>query len=150
MTLKRKEKEFYLVSRDILPEAIVKTIQVKEMLSRGEAETVNEAVERIGLSRSAFYKYKDGVFPFFDARLNNIITISLVLEHQAGVLSNVLNTVAEAQGNILTINQGIPLHGMANATLSIEADQLTVQVEELLTNLAYLKGVKKVELIGRS
>lgn len=148
--MKKQERQFYLVSRDILPEAIVKTVQVKEMLNRGEAETVNEAVDRVGISRSAFYKYKDGVFPFFDARLKNIITISLALEHQAGVLSNVLNAVASASGSIISINQDIPLHGVANATISIETDQLTSQVEELLTTLNYLNGVKKVELIGRS
>ena len=100
---------FYLVREEILPEAIKKTIKVKEILKRGEIKTINEAVERMGLSRSAYYKYKDYVFPFYEASKEKIITLSLLLEHKAGVLSRVLNTVASDSGSIMTINQGIPL-----------------------------------------
>ena len=72
---------FYLVREEILPEAIKKTIKVKEILKRGEIKTINEAVERMGLSRSAYYKYKDYVFPFYEASKEKIITLSLLLEH---------------------------------------------------------------------
>lgn len=99
---------FYLVREEILPEAIKKTIKVKEILKRGEVKTINEAVEKMGLSRSAYYKYKDYVFPFYEASKDKIITLSLLLEHKSGVLSKVLNTVAADSGSIMTINQGIP------------------------------------------
>ena len=85
---------FYLVREEILPEAIKKTIKVKEILKRGEIKTINEAVERMGLSRSAYYKYKDYVFPFYEASKEKIITLSLLLEHKAGVLSRVLTRVS--------------------------------------------------------
>ena len=94
---------FYLVREEILPEAIKKTIKVKEILKRGEIKTINEAVERMGLSRSAYYKYKDYVFPFYEASKEKIITLSLLLEHKAGVLSRVLNTVASDSGSIMTM-----------------------------------------------
>lgn len=100
---------FYLVKEEILPEAIKKTIKVKEILKRGEVRTINEAVEKMGLSRSAYYKYKDYVFPFYEASRDKIITLSLLLEHKPGVLSKVLNSVAADSGSIMTINQGIPL-----------------------------------------
>lgn len=89
-----KQSNFYLVREEILPEAIKKTIVVKEILKRGELKTVNEAVEKVGLSRSAYYKYKDYVFPFYEASKEKIITLSLLLEHKPGVLSRVLNTIA--------------------------------------------------------
>ena len=100
---------FYLVREEILPEAIKKTIKVKDMLKRGEARTINEAVEKMELSRSAYYKYKDYVFPFYEASQEKIITLSLLLDHKSGVLSRVLNTIAGERGSVLTINQGIPL-----------------------------------------
>ena len=58
---KPKKDKFYLVQEDILPEAIKKTIKVKEILKLGEVKTINEAVEKMDLSRSAYYKYKDYV-----------------------------------------------------------------------------------------
>ena len=136
---------FYLVREEILPEAIKKTIKVK----RGEIKTINEAVERMGLSRSAYYKYKDYVFPFYEASKEKIITLSLLLEHKAGVLSRVLNTVASDSGSIMTINQGIPLQGVANTTISIETKDLTIDLEALLDKLRMIDGVKRLEVLGQ-
>ena len=82
-----KRNGFFLVREEILPEAIKKTIKVKEMLKRGEARTINEAVDAVDLSRSAYYKYKEYVFPFYEASRDKIVTISFLLEHRNGVLS---------------------------------------------------------------
>jgi len=148
--LQEKSKKFYMVSKEILPEAILKTALVKELLARGEALTVNEAVDKVGISRSAFYKYRDGVFPFYQASKEKIITVSLNLEHRTGVLSNVLNAVALLKGNILTINQGLPLQNMANVTMSIDTMEVLGDIEELIQRLQQIDGVKKVELVGQS
>src|SRR5690606_9127618 len=86
----RAVERYYLVREDILPEALVKTVRAKELLARGEAATVQEAVERAGLSRSAFYKYKDGIHPLDRLDRERIVTISMDLEHKTGVLSRVL------------------------------------------------------------
>lgn len=145
-----RNKQFYIVSKEILPDAILKTAQVKEILTRKEALTVNEAVEKVGLSRSAFYKYRDGVFPFFQASKEKIVTFSLLLEHRTGVLSDVLNAVARMKGNVLTINQGIPLQGTAVLTLSLDTHEVTGDMEELHEQLLNVKGVKKVEIVGQS
>lgn len=145
-----KKKDFLLVSRDILPDAIIKTAQAKELLAKFDVLTVNEACERVEISRSAFYKYKDGVFPFYEASKEKIITLSLLLVDKAGVLSNVLNYIASVKGNILTINQGIPLQGIANVSISIETDKLEDNIESLLANIRELEGVRKIELIAKS
>lgn len=116
----KKDSGYYLVKEDILPSAIKKTIKVKEMLRRHDNMTINDAVSKMGLSRSAYYKYKDFVLPFYEASINKIVSVSFVLDNKQGVLSNVLNMISEDKGNVLTINQGIPLQGVAVATISIE------------------------------
>lgn len=140
---------FYLVREEILPEAIKKTIKVKELLKRGEVKTINEAVELMDLSRSAYYKYKDYVFPFYEASREKIISLSFLLDHRAGVLSRVLNSIASDGGSVLTINQGIPLQGVANVTLSIETKDLLVDLEALLDKLRMIEGVKRLEVLGQ-
>jgi ACT domain-containing protein len=141
---------FYLVREEILPEAIKKTIKVKELLKRGDARTINEAVEKMELSRSAYYKYKDYVFPFYEASKEKIVTLALLLEHKPGVLSRVLNTIANEKGSVLTINQGIPLQGVANATVSIETIELAIDLEALLDKLRMVDGVKRLEVLGQA
>ncbi|WP_427846306.1 ACT domain-containing protein [Desulfosporosinus lacus] len=145
-----KTNDFLIVSKNILSEAILKTAQVKELLVKGDADTINEAVERVGLSRSAFYKYKDGVFPFYEASRERIVTISLILENKAGVLSHVLNFIASVKGNVLTINQGIPLQGVANVSISIETAGMEDTPENLLTGLGEIVEVRKIEVIGQT
>lgn len=141
---------FYLVREEILPEAIKKTIKVKELLKKGEVRTINEAVEKMELSRSAYYKYKDFVFPFYEASKEKIVTLALLLEHKQGVLSRVLNTIANDRASVLTINQGIPLQGVANATISLETVDLVIDLEALLDKLRMIDGVKRLEVLGQA
>jgi len=149
MMSKKDEEIYYLVKQDILPEAIIKTIEAKKLLISNEASTVFEAVERVGLSRSAFYKYRDGVFPFNAMMKEKIITISMDLEHRSGLLSKVLSLVAQLGGNILTINQSIPLQEIANIILSIDTVYLQEGLTELVEALKKIDGVRKVQIIGR-
>lgn len=142
-------ERYYVVREDILPEAIQKTIQVKDMLKRGEAATVNEAVERAGLSRSAFYKYRDGVYPLSELDRERIVTVSMDLEHRAGILSKVLGLVAGLEGNVLTINQSIPLQGLANVVISVDTSSMTEQLTELLERIRRMDGVRKASVIGQ-
>lgn len=143
-------EEFFLVRSRVLPEVLKKTVKVKEILKQGNSDTINDAVDKVGMSRSAYYKYKDHIFPFYKAGSEKILTISLALEHRAGVLSEVLNKLANARGNILTINQGIPLQGIANASITFETNEMVDGVEKLLDNLRETKGVQKVEILGET
>ena len=140
---------FYLVREDILPEAIKKTIRVKEILKHHQSRTINEAVKMMDLSRSAYYKYKDYVFPFHDVTQGKIVTLSLLIFDKPGELSQVLHTVAASNGSILTINQGIPLQGVANTTISIETNNLTIDLEALVDKLRRSEGVKRLEVLGQ-
>ena len=99
--MKKEKSDFFLVREEILPEAIKKTIRVKEILKRGDVRTINEAVAKMDLSRSAYYKYKDYVFPFYEASRNKIITLTFLLENKKGVLSSVLNTISHDSGNVM-------------------------------------------------
>ena len=141
--------KYYIVEASALPEVFLKVAEAKQLLSSGECQTVNEAAKRTGISRSAYYKYKDYVFPFYEASKEKIITLSLLLEHKSGVLSKVLNTVADDSGSIMTINQGIPLQGVANTTISIETKNLTIDLEALLDKLRMIDGVKRLEVLGQ-
>lgn len=148
--INNKNTGFFLVKEDILPTAIKKTIKVNEMLKRGDAATINEAIASTGLSRSAYYKYKDSVFPFYEASLNKIVSVSFMLDHKKGVLSKVLNIISDDSANILTINQGLPLQGMANVTLSIETENMSIDLEALLDKLRIVDGVRRLEIVGQA
>ncbi len=144
-----KDTQFYLVDEMILPEAIKKTIQAKALLTSGEAKTINQAVEMVNLSRSAYYKYKDRVEPFFEAVQGRICSVSIMISHEAGVLSKVLQLIAKQKASIITINQGIPLQKIANVTLSFETQQMQIGLEDLIRRIARIKGVKEIKLIGQ-
>ncbi|WP_295785598.1 ACT domain-containing protein [Veillonella ratti] len=147
---KLKKDKFYLVQEDILPEAIKKTIKVKEILKLGKAKTINEAVERMDLSRSAYYKYKDYVFPFYEIAQGKIVSITVSMSNDPGMLSSILRAIAESNGSILTINQDIPLQGIANVTIAFETKDLSTTLEECLDNIRSIRGILKVEILGQA
>ncbi|PFO03574.1 ACT domain-containing protein [Bacillus sp. AFS076308] len=142
------DKKFYLVREDVLPEAMKKTIEVKEMLERGKADSIADAVLKADLSRSAFYKYRDTVFPFSTIQKEKIISLFFHLEDRSGTLSNLLSVVALSGCNVLTIHQTIPLQGRANVTLSLNTSNITTKLDDLLTELRKLEFVEKVEVLG--
>lgn len=143
-----KDEQFYLVREDVLPEAMERALEAKSMLERGKAKTVFEAVEAAGISRSAFYKYRDGVFPFHKVVKEKIITLFFYLEDHSGTLSKLLEEAANAGCNVLTIHQSIPLQGHANVSLSMDTSVMTINIETLLKIFRDLPAIEKVEIIG--
>lgn len=142
------DKKFYLVREDVLPEAMKKTLDAKEMLERRKVDSVWEAVQRVDLSRSAFYKYRDTVFPFNTVVKERLITLFFYLEDRSGTLSELLRVVASSGCNIMTIHQTIPLQGRANVTLSLNTAAMKIEIEELLKELRKMEFIEKVEIIG--
>lgn len=140
--------KFYLVREDVLTEAMKKTLEAKEMLERGRAESIGDAVQRVDLSRSAFYKYRDTVFPFHTIVKERLVTLFFYLEDRSGTLSQLLQIVASSGCNVLTIHQTIPLQGRANVTLSMNTAGIKMDIEELLEQLRRLEFVEKVEVLG--
>ena len=118
------------------------------MLLTGEADTVGAATRQVGISRSAFYKYKDAVQPFNDMKAGHIITFYAMLRDTTGVLSNVLSIFATSGANILTINQSIPTNGCAAVTISAETSEMTSMLDELISRVSAADGVVKFEILA--
>ncbi|MFE8696865.1 ACT domain-containing protein [Cytobacillus sp. FJAT-53684] len=148
MRHEKLDKKFFLVREDVLPEAMKKTLDAKEMIERGKAESVWDAAQKVDLSRSAFYKYRDTVFPFHTVVKERLITLFFYLEDRSGTLSQLLSVVASSGCNVLTIHQTIPLLGRANVTLSLNTAGMQIEIEELLTRLRRLEFVERVEVLG--
>lgn len=148
MSRENLDKKFYLVREDVLPEAMKKTLDAKEMIERKKVESVWDAVQQVDLSRSAFYKYRDTVFPFHTIVKEKLITLFFHLEDRSGTLSQLLGTVASAGCNVLTIHQTIPLQGRAQVTLSLNITGMAIEINELLGNLRRLEFVENVEVLG--
>ena len=115
-----EDNQYYVVRNKAVPEVLLKVVEAKRLLDSERALTVQEATERVGISRSSFYKYKDDIFPFHDNARGKTITFVLQMDDVPGLLSEVLKTIAEYNGNILTIHQTIPINGVASLTLSVD------------------------------
>ena len=142
------KSKYYIVEASALPEVFVKVAEAKRLLSVGEAATVNEATQMTGISRSAFYKYRDAVLPFKNMMSGRVVTFQLLLHDEPGVLANILNVFTQSNANIMTINSIIPSNGSGIVTISAETMDMTEQLEDLLRVLRQLKGVVKAEILA--
>ena len=140
--------KYFIVEAAALPEIFRRVAETKRLLETGEAGAVNQAVRRVGISRSAFYKYKDAIRPFNDMLHGRIVTFQIVLKDEPGVLSAVLNIFASTGGNILTINQSIPVSGCAAVTIGAETSGLRISMEELLEQLLQVDGVLRGQVLS--
>lgn len=143
-----EKQKFYLVAADALPEVFLRVDEAKRMLQVGEAATVGDAARQVGISRSAFYKYKDAVQPFQNMHAGHIITFYALLKDNPGVLSNYLAIFANSGANILTINQSIPTNGCAAVTISAETSAMEKSLEQLITDISALDNVIKFEILA--
>lgn len=131
-----------------MPEIYRKVAQAKNLLETGEETTVNAASKAVGISRSAFYKYKDAVRPFHDMLQGRIVTMQMLLRDEPGALSGVLNTLADTGVNVLTINQNLPVNGCAVVTITAETSRLEGSMEDLLRACKEAVGVVKCEILA--
>lgn len=139
---------YFIVEAEALPEIYLKVAEAKRLMETGEVSTVNAATRRAGISRSAFYKYRDAIRPFQDMLHGRIVTIQIMLRDEPGVLSTVLNLLAEMDANILTINQAIPGGGSAAVTIGVETSGLKGSVESLLDAVGKAKGVIRCNILA--
>ena len=138
-----KEEKYLLVDERVVPDIFKKVLEAKKYLATGKAKNSSEAVRLANISRSAFYKYKDRVMEY-----NSSVTFYLTMEDIPGVLSSVINHLAEYGANILTINQNIPSDGVAAVTVSIRMTDVTLEEEQLIQRLRALKGVVRVSKVS--
>lgn len=146
-----KEKtKYYVVKQKAVPEVLQKVVEAKKLLASEKVYTVQEATEQVGLSRSSFYKYKDDIFPFHEDARGKTITFVLQMDDKPGLLSLVLKTVADSNVNILTINQTIPINGVASLTLSVEVLFSSNDVSYMIDQIEEIDGVHDVKILGKS
>ena len=142
-------ENWVVVDASVLPEVILKVLTVKRMLANREEKSSAAACRAVGISRSAFYKYRDAVHPLYENSRGKTVTVSMNLDHTPGLLSSVLNSVAGEGANILTINQTIPINGIANVTLCIETNEMQGEFSRLINKIEGLQGVQSLRIIAR-
>lgn len=144
------EKTAYFVLKEkAVPEVLLKVVEAKRLVDSGRAASVQDATEMVGISRSSFYKYKDDIFPFHETTKGKTITLVIQLDDEPGLLSTVLNVIAEFHVNILTIHQSIPINGIASLTFSMDVLPQTGDIEEMVHRVELLTGVHYVKILAR-
>ena len=143
-----REPKFYLIEASAMPEVLLRVLRVKELLETKQCKTVAEATSQAGISRSAFYKYRDVVSPFYDATSRRMMTFHILLKNRTGALSSVLGIFSSFGANILTINQSIPVRGRAVVTITAETHALTVALDRLLEAVERHEEVLNIDVIA--
>ena len=143
------KSKYFVVKQKAVPEVLLKVVEAKKLLESERAITVQEATDKVGISRSSFYKYKDDIFPFYDNTKGKTITLVVQMDDEQGLLSDLLHVVAVYRANILTIHQSIPVNGVATLTLSVEIRENTGNVSGMIEELENLNGIHYVKIVAR-
>lgn len=128
------DKRFLLVEARVLPQVFTRVLEAKQLLASGRARNISEAAKAVGLSRSAFYKYKDSIFDAQDSR--EILTVNATLRDETGALQSLLAGISAAGASVVTINQATPENGAAQVAVSIRTGTMQMSVEEMLAQLS--------------
>ncbi len=144
-----EKKKYFVVRERAVPEVLLKVVEAKKLLDSGKVDTVQDAAERTGISRSSFYKYKDDILPFHDNAKGKTITFILQMDDEPGLLSDVLKIIAEFHGNILTIHQTIPLNGVASLTISVDIAEDRGDASEMINEIESRQGVHYFKILGQ-
>ena len=140
--------KYLIIDTEVLPEVFEKVVAVKELIYTNKVKDITEGVKAVGISRSAFYKYKDHVFMLSEGVKGQKATIAMLLGHETGTLSLILDKIAERKGNILTMNQDIPINNAANVTMTFDISNLNIDLKELVEEIGNMRNVLKINLIA--
>ena len=143
-----EDSKYYVVKQKALPEVLLKVAQVNKIIET-KRMSIAEATEKVGISRSSYYKYKDDIFPFRDNSKGKTITFVLSMDDEPGILSVVLKTIAEYKANLLTIHQTIPVNGVASLTLSVDILPTTGDSAKMIEQIEQLSGVRYLKILSR-
>lgn len=141
--------KYYVLREKAVPEVLLKVVEAKKLLSTDKHLSVKEATDKVDISRSSFYKYKDDIFPFDDNAKGRIITFAIEVRDRSGLLSDILHVFASYQVNILTIHQSIPVGGMANISMSVEVLPSTGNISHMVTDVEEIDGIYDVKILAR-
>ena len=140
--------KYFIVEAEALPEVFLKVAEAKWLLETNQVSTVNEATRATGISRSAFYKYRDAITPFQNMMAGRILSFQFLLRDERGLLSSILSIFAQFGANILTIHQTVPTGGSASVSISAETGQLHSSVEHLLQEVQQVPGVLDAHILA--
>lgn len=143
-----EKSKYFVVKQKAVPEVLLKVVEAKRLLESSKAMTVQEAAEKVGISRSSFYKYKDDIFPFHDNSKGKSITFILQMDDEPGLLSLVLQTIAEYKANVLTIHQTIPINGVASLTLTVDLLPITKDVSSMIEQIESQPGIHYLKILA--
>lgn len=144
-----EKTSFFVLREKAVPEVLLKVVEAKRLLDSGKVESVQDATEAVGISRSSFYKYKDDIFPYHENQKGKTITMVIQLDDEPGLLSIVLKTIADFHANILTIHQSIPVNGIASLSLSIDVFPATGNVEDMKSSIESVQGIHYAKILAR-
>lgn len=137
-----------VVNSAVLPEIILKVLEAKRIKARGDVKSSADACRKVGISRSAYYKYKDSVFAYEEKLTNKIVSLYLVLKDEKGALSSILTNLYEMGANILTVNQNIPIDSVATVTISVKLESDTLNTAYIKNELSKPSCVVDVKIIS--
>ena len=144
-----ENKRYFVVTQKAVPEVLQKVVEAKMLMETKQAKTVQEAADRVGISRSSFYKYKEDIFPFRDNVKGRTVTFVMQMQDVPGLLSNVLRVIAEYRANILTIHQTIPVNGVALLTFSVDVLPNTGDISGMVEQIEQQEGVQDLKILAR-
>ena len=144
-----EKSKYFVVKQKAVPEVLLKVVEAKKLLESERVITVQEATERVGISRSSFYKYKEDIFPFYDNTKGKTVTFVVQMDDEQGLLSDLLHIVAVYKANILTIHQSIPVNGVATLTLSVEVRDNTGNISKMVEEIEEQNGIHYVKIVSR-
>ena len=145
-----EEKTSYFVLKEkAVPDVLLRVVEAKRLLESEKVASVQEAAERVGISRSSFYKYKEDIFPFYDNAKGKTVTFVVQMDDEQGLLSDLLHIVAVYKANILTIHQSIPVNGVATLTLSVEVRDNTGNISKMVEEIEEQNGIHYVKIVSR-
>lgn len=140
--------KYLLVELKALPDVFVKVIKAKKLLAQGKVKNASEASKAAGISRSAFYKYKDSVYSYDGETTDNIVTFYATLTDKPGILSMFVGKLSEIKANILTVNQNIPIDGAASVTVSARIDNSGYTEQQITDMLHTIDGVINIKTVS--
>ncbi len=143
------ESKYFLVKKKAVPEVLLKVVEAKKLLDSNKNLTIQEVAERVGISRSSYYKYKDDIFQLQENAKGRVITFVVELEDKPGLCSMVLNCIAKYRANIMTIHQSIPINGVALLTLSIMILPDTGDISQLFHEIEASEGIHYLNILAR-
>ena len=144
----KEKSKYFVVKQKAVPEVLLKVVEAKRLLETERVMTIQEAADRVGISRSSFYKYKDDIFPFYDNTKGKTVTLVIQMEDERGLLSDLLHVVSDYRANILTIHQTIPVNGIATVTLSVEVRDNTGDMSGLVEEIENMTGIQNIKILG--